>query len=92
MADLITVLKPLTCSEGDFIMREGEFGREMYVLIRGELEVLHEGHALAVLGPGSYFGEMSVLYQEHFRRQATIRATTYCEMYSLGRVSRTQPT
>ena len=85
VADLITVLKPLTCSEGDFIMREGEFGREMFVLIRGELEVLHEGHALAVLGPGSYFGEMSVLYQEHFRRQATIRAVTYCEMYSLAR-------
>jgi len=62
VADLITVLKPLTCSEGDFIMREGEFGREMFVLIRGELEVLHDGHPLALLGPGSYFGEMSVLY------------------------------
>lgn len=85
VADLITVLKPLTCSDGDFIMREGEFGREMYVLIRGELEVMHEGHALAVLGPGSYFGEMAVLYDDRLRRQATIRAATYCEMYSLTR-------
>lgn len=33
------MLQPLTCGVGDIVMQKGEYGREMYIVIRGELEM-----------------------------------------------------
>jgi CRP-like cAMP-binding protein len=51
---------------GATVFREGDSGREMYVIIDGEVEVLRRskrGHdtRVAILGPGDWFGEMSIL-------------------------------
>jgi CRP/FNR family transcriptional regulator, cyclic AMP receptor protein len=51
---------------GVSLFKEGESGREMYVILDGEVEVLRRskrGHEtrVAVLGPGDWFGEMSIL-------------------------------
>jgi CRP-like cAMP-binding protein len=51
---------------GVSIFKEGEAGRELYVILDGEVEVLRRskrGHEtrVAVLGPGDWFGEMSIL-------------------------------
>ncbi len=51
---------------GAVVFKEGDSGREMYVILDGEVEVLRRskrGHdtRVAILGPGDWFGEMSIL-------------------------------
>ncbi len=63
-------------SAGVEVTREGEHAREMFVVLSGELEVVrlskggHEGR-VAILGPGSWFGEMSIVDVQP--RSATVR-------------------
>jgi len=51
---------------GDAVFREGDQAREMFVVLSGECEVLKRGKRggearVALLGPGDWFGEMSIL-------------------------------
>ena len=59
---------------GQTIFRQGEFADNFYVILSGEVEIYH-GRAretTAVLGPGQYFGEMSLL--SHRQRSASALA------------------
>jgi len=80
-ADQITKLaegsEVVVYGDGETVIREGDPGQSLYVVEDGhaEVEVLVNGspHTLDVLmGPGDYFGEMSMLTGEP--RSATIRA------------------
>jgi CRP-like cAMP-binding protein len=59
------------------IIRQGEMGNCMYVIQSGQVEVVQSSEfgeqRLAVLGAGSFFGEMSVFEQE--KRSATVRSS-----------------
>ena len=81
-------MKPLQVGAGDYVISAGEFGREMFILLRGEMEVVADDDAtvLAVLGPSSYFGELAVV-AEAARHFVSVRASTPCELYSLARES-----
>jgi len=62
---------------GTTLFREGEDGREMFVLLQGELEVLKRSHRgtdarVALLGPGDWVGDMSIVDIQP--RSATVRA------------------
>jgi CRP/FNR family cyclic AMP-dependent transcriptional regulator len=62
----IAELEVCELAPGSVVFKEGESGREMFVLLDGEVEVLRRskrGHEtrVAVLGPGDWFGEMSIL-------------------------------
>ncbi|MZP28911.1 DUF2225 domain-containing protein [Heliobacterium undosum] len=61
----------------EVIFQEGDAGQEMYIVLTGQVEVfIHsvDGFPIAVatLGPGDFFGEMSLL--EELPRSASIRA------------------
>ena len=43
------------------LIREGERGREFFVIVTGEVEVRRKGRKMATLGPGSFVGEMALL-------------------------------
>ena len=66
---------------------QGDFGREMFFLSRGSVEILIEDKetkmpiAVKTLSDGAYFGEYALLYHE--RRSASVRALTYCDLYIL---------
>lgn len=54
---------------GELIFHEGDVGDEMYIVAEGEVEILlkldtPEPILLAKVGPGAYFGEMSILDNE----------------------------
>jgi CRP-like cAMP-binding protein len=57
---------------GDFIVRQGQVGSGLYVLLEGEAVVLRGSTELGRLGPGEFFGEMAVLDQQP--RMASVRA------------------
>jgi CRP-like cAMP-binding protein len=43
------------------IARQGEIGTGLFVVIEGQVRVVRDGEELARLGPGDFFGEMSVI-------------------------------
>lgn len=74
---LARTLPVIVSKPGDVIFREGEQARELFVLLNGEMEVQKRSRRgsdvrLALLGPGDWFGEMSVLDVQP--RSATVRA------------------
>lgn len=62
--------------DGHDLCREGDPGDHMFVIQKGQVEVIvrHDGRdtSLAVLGPGSIIGEMAIFEREP--RSATVRA------------------
>ena len=56
--------------EGRHLLDEGRLPHEFFVIIEGQVEVIHEGEHLATLGPGDFFGEIALI--EHRRRTASV--------------------
>ncbi|XP_067871296.1 potassium/sodium hyperpolarization-activated cyclic nucleotide-gated channel 3 [Heterodontus francisci] len=67
---------------GDYIIREGTIGKKMYFIQHGLVSVLTKGNKETKLSDGSYFGEICLLTRG--RRTASVRADTYCRLYSLS--------
>ena len=61
-------------SEGETLVREGDYSDELIVIEEGSAAVERNGDTVAELGPGDYFGEVGVLRNE--MRAATVRATS----------------
>ncbi len=43
------------------IARQGEIGTGFFVIVDGRVRVVRDGQTIATLGPGDFFGELSVL-------------------------------
>jgi CRP-like cAMP-binding protein len=48
---------------GRFIVRQGQIGTGFYLIVSGQARVLRGNETLNTLGPGDFFGELSVLDQ-----------------------------
>lgn len=76
--------------EGDIIVTEGEDGSSLFLLVSGQVKVFTKGERgehiqLAELGPGDFFGEVSLLTGRP--RTATITAKTTVNAIELDRKS-----
>jgi CRP/FNR family cyclic AMP-dependent transcriptional regulator len=58
---IVKLSKERKYETGDIIVRKGEGGVGFYLVLEGSVEVRSDGTALSRLGPGQFFGEMSVL-------------------------------
>jgi CRP/FNR family cyclic AMP-dependent transcriptional regulator len=56
------------------LIREGERGREFFVLLEGEAEVTRKGKKLATRGSGEFFGEIALV--SSLPRIATVKTRT----------------
>jgi CRP-like cAMP-binding protein len=59
---------------GTVLAKEGDLGREFFIVESGTADVTKDGEHLTSLGPGDFFGEMALLGEE--RRTATVTATS----------------
>jgi glucose-6-phosphate 1-dehydrogenase len=87
-------LKPCVATTGAVIINKGDQGNEMFLICRGEVEVLDgQGKVMTTLREGDIFGEVALLLSEP--RTATVRAKTMCDLFVLdkgdfGRILRDQ--
>jgi CRP-like cAMP-binding protein len=71
----------IASTAGTIIFEQDQVSDLMYVLIEGEISLLRDGKALAVLTSGTLFGEMAVL--EDRPHYATAVAKTDCKLVGL---------
>jgi putative ABC transport system ATP-binding protein len=68
---------------GDVVIRQGEPGEEFFLVSDGTVDVMREGHEVAQLGSGDFFGEAALITGEP--RNATVVANDNVETYVLGK-------
>jgi len=86
---VIDAMEEFNAKQGDWVIKQGEDGDVLYVVIEGQLACskLFEGEStpkfLLNYCPGMSFGELALLYNAP--RQASIQASEDCLLYSLDR-------
>lgn len=68
---------------GEAVFEQGDFGDKLYVVVKGEADVLRDGHSLATLKNGDVFGEMALISDQP--RSAAVMATTPLDLISISR-------
>lgn len=67
---------------GSVLAQEGELGREFFLILEGEAGVYHGKRKVASLGPGRFFGEISLI--DRGPRTATVKAETSLRALDIG--------
>jgi glucose-6-phosphate 1-dehydrogenase len=81
---VILALRPRAVAANEVVIKKGDPGTEMYLVSRGELEVLDDaGGVKATVRAGDCFGEVALLLAEP--RTATVRAKTPCDLFVLDK-------
>jgi glucose-6-phosphate 1-dehydrogenase len=84
LEQVLMALRSHQAARGDCIITRGDIGRELYLVARGEVEVLNEqGGVMKVLADGDVFGEIGVLMS--CPRIADVRAKTSCDLFVLDK-------
>ncbi|XP_061429013.1 potassium/sodium hyperpolarization-activated cyclic nucleotide-gated channel 2-like [Lethenteron reissneri] len=79
---MLTKLQFEVFQPADFIVREGTIGKKMYFIQHGVVSIITKANKETKLSDGSYFGEICLLTRG--RRTASVRADTYCRLFSLS--------
>jgi CRP-like cAMP-binding protein len=87
-AELLSGSQSVRFGPGEMIVREGDTGESLFLLLRGKVAVLkrcEDGSDAQVseLGGGEVFGEMTLLLDAP--RSATVQAVVECELLQVNR-------
>jgi CRP-like cAMP-binding protein len=74
LGEVATIADEIDLKQGKVLTREGERGREFFVLLEGEAEVRRKGKKLATRRAGEFFGEIALVSDRP--RVATVTAMT----------------
>ena len=86
LGQLAKATEDLEVDAGKVLTREGDLGREFFVIVEGEVSVTKDGQEIRRLGPGDFFGEIALVYEDA-RRTATVTAATPLRFFVLTRQS-----
>ncbi len=74
LTELARMTEDMDFAPGTVLCREGQTGREFFVIVEGEAEVTRGRKSVNTLGAEDFFGEIALV--EHVPRTATVTATT----------------
>jgi CRP-like cAMP-binding protein len=75
LGEIADIVKEVEYSPRDYLIHEGETGREAMIILAGKATVRRGGRKLTEVSTGSVVGEMSLLTD--LPRSATVRADTF---------------
>ncbi len=79
---ILSVAQNRLVEPGAVIVRQGDPGQEMFIIVDGEVVVERDGIAIAELGAGGHFGEMSIV--DDAPRSASVRARARTDLLVIG--------
>ena len=89
-------MTPMLAMKTQQIILEGHVGSELYLVLKGEVEVTKEGNRLGFLSEGSFFGEIPILSPNDIDtgmetqgsevRVRSVTAVTECELCYIDRL------
>ena len=74
LEEIASIADEIDLPEGKVLMRQGEQGREFFVLIDGTVDVIQDDRTVKSMGPGDFFGEIALIAKTP--RNATITTTS----------------
>ena len=81
LGELASILKEKNVTGGELIIREGELGTSMFIIVDGRVRVHRQEKELAVLEYGDVFGELAALDPEP--RSASVTAMCVSFLFEL---------
>ena len=83
LVQLARVTEDVEVPPGKVLCKEGQLGREFFVIVDGEVEVTRDGKRVATRTGGEFVGEIALL--EDIPRTATVTAKTPLRFFVLTR-------
>jgi CRP/FNR family cyclic AMP-dependent transcriptional regulator len=83
LAQIARACDELTVEPDATVVEEGAAGEGFYLIVSGEAEVTRGGRRVATVGPGEYFGELSLL--DEAPRNASVKALNKMILLQLKR-------
>jgi CRP/FNR family transcriptional regulator, cyclic AMP receptor protein len=81
LTQLARVSEDLEVEPGTVLCKEGEIGREFFVIVDGKVKVTRKGRRIAMRGSPDFLGEIALL--EELPRTATVTAETPVRLFVL---------
>lgn len=83
LVEVASILEELEVEPGEEIIRQGDMGTAMYVIVEGRVNVHADGRDRAEMGPREVFGELAALDPEP--RAASVTALEPTQLFKLSR-------
>jgi CRP/FNR family transcriptional regulator, cyclic AMP receptor protein len=83
LASLLEVAQLHEADAGEALVAEGTPSAELFIVLEGTLDITTEGRRMTTVGPGAYFGEVSLF--DPGPAGATIVTDQGCSVLRLGR-------
>jgi CRP/FNR family cyclic AMP-dependent transcriptional regulator len=81
LADVASTLRDKEVFAGEEIIREGDMGTSMFIIVEGRVRVHRDDKEIATLGSGDLFGEMAAL--DAAPRSASVTALSDVFLFEL---------
>lgn len=78
LRDVAAELDERSFPEGGWVMRQGDTGTGLFIVVDGEVGVVVDDEERATLATGSFFGEVSVLLGEPVTADIVVRKSLRC--------------